>query len=140
MTCYFNDIPRDLQLHVLSKLDMDGRIKCGIIGKLNVPETLTDAISKAIFKKKKELYTLASFSKTYVDFSTLSHGDHVQLHPDLHELYGTHVEIVDGPHHLNVYTVRFLNIPANWVRYLYLYKIQYKPYDPDAPWYDASHL
>lgn len=34
---HFENLPRDLQLIVLSKLDMDGRIRCGIVGRLEVP-------------------------------------------------------------------------------------------------------
>ena len=41
----FEDLPRDLQLKVFQKLDMDGRINVGIINKLKIPKTLSDKIA-----------------------------------------------------------------------------------------------
>lgn len=38
------ELPRDLQLKVLSKVNMDTRIKMGIIGKLKVPEALRKSL------------------------------------------------------------------------------------------------
>ena len=40
------NLPRDLQLHVIKKFDMDTRIKTGIIGKLKVPENLVKDLEK----------------------------------------------------------------------------------------------
>jgi hypothetical protein len=45
------ELPRDLQLKVLQKLDMDGRVRLGIIGKLKVPETLSEAITAGLQKR-----------------------------------------------------------------------------------------
>jgi hypothetical protein len=41
-----DSLPRDLQLLVIKKFDMDTRIKTGIIGKLKVPEYLMNTLEK----------------------------------------------------------------------------------------------
>ena len=41
----FDNLPRDVQLKVFQKLDMDGRINVGIINKLKIPKTLSDKIA-----------------------------------------------------------------------------------------------
>ena len=43
----FDELPRDMLLIVVSKFDMDTRIKMGIIGKLRVPQKLNEAITKS---------------------------------------------------------------------------------------------
>ena len=45
------ELPRDLQLKILQKLDMDGRVRLGIIGKLKIPETLSKAITTGLQKR-----------------------------------------------------------------------------------------
>lgn len=40
----YADLPRDLQLQVIKHFDMDTRIKCGIIGRLKVPQSLKDKL------------------------------------------------------------------------------------------------
>ena len=44
----FDNLPRDVQLKVFQKLDMDGRIKVGIINKLKIPKTLAERISHGL--------------------------------------------------------------------------------------------
>lgn len=44
-------LPRDLQLLVVSKMDMDARIKMGIIRKLRVPEHIKDLIKSVQIPK-----------------------------------------------------------------------------------------
>ena len=41
----FDELPRDVQLQVIKKFDMDTRIKCGIIGRLHIPNTVKRHIS-----------------------------------------------------------------------------------------------
>lgn len=77
MTC-FNDLPREVQLLVLSKLDMDGRVNCGIIHKLSVSKSLSDAISNACLKEQTTIYKLAYLIKSNMDSSTLKHVDIVK--------------------------------------------------------------
>lgn len=45
------ELPRDLQLRVLQKLDMDGRVRLGIIGKLKIPKSLSEAITTGLQKR-----------------------------------------------------------------------------------------
>lgn len=40
------NLPRDLQLKIIQKFDMDTRIKLGMIRKLNLPQELKTQISK----------------------------------------------------------------------------------------------
>jgi hypothetical protein len=40
-------LPKDVIIKIMQKFDMDTRIKAGIVGKLNVPQSLVDKISKA---------------------------------------------------------------------------------------------
>jgi len=40
------DFPRDIELKILSKLDMDGRIKMGIIGKLTIPDDVRQRLEE----------------------------------------------------------------------------------------------
>jgi hypothetical protein len=42
----FNALPRELQLIVMQKFDMDTRIMTGVIGRIHVPTRLKDAIAK----------------------------------------------------------------------------------------------
>jgi len=39
-------LPLDLQIKIIKKFDMDTRIKTGIIGKIKVPESLINELSK----------------------------------------------------------------------------------------------
>lgn len=45
------ELPRDLQLKVLQKLDMDGRVCLGIVGRLKVPKSLAEAITAGLRKR-----------------------------------------------------------------------------------------
>lgn len=36
-------LPRDLQLEIIKRFDMDTRIKCGIIGRLRLPTTFIES-------------------------------------------------------------------------------------------------
>ena len=42
------DLPRDVWLAVVGKMDMDARIKCGIVFKLRVPEGVGSRIADAV--------------------------------------------------------------------------------------------
>lgn len=44
----FDELPRDVQLQVIKKFDMDTRIKCGIIGRLHIPSAVKKHISEKI--------------------------------------------------------------------------------------------
>ena len=46
-------LPRDAQLQIVKKFDMDTRIKTGIIGKLKVPEKTKELIQKVRIPKKE---------------------------------------------------------------------------------------
>jgi hypothetical protein len=53
MFVLYSELPRDLQLNVIQKFDMDTRIKAGIIGKLRVPPQLNIAITKSLNMRSK---------------------------------------------------------------------------------------
>jgi hypothetical protein len=40
------DLPRDVWLTIVSKMDMDARIKCGLVFKLRVPQEVKTEISR----------------------------------------------------------------------------------------------
>lgn len=42
----FDNFPRDVQLLIISKLDIDGRIKCGIVGRLSPPSNFLSHLKK----------------------------------------------------------------------------------------------
>lgn len=67
----FDSLPRDLQLRIVSKFDMDARIKCGIIGKLRVPNSLVATLNK-VFQKISHKHdgTEINISKHYLIFSS----------------------------------------------------------------------
>ena len=44
----YSHLPRDVQLCIVSWLDMDARIRCGIVFKLRVPDCVTARISAAL--------------------------------------------------------------------------------------------
>ena len=44
-------MPRDMQLSIVRKLDMDGRIACGVIGKIRPPAPLAERIGKVLAYK-----------------------------------------------------------------------------------------
>lgn len=43
----FRELPRDMLLEVVSKFDMDTRIKIGLIRKLRIPQKLNEEITKS---------------------------------------------------------------------------------------------
>lgn len=45
-------LPRDIQINILGRCDIDTRIKGGIIGRLNVPNTIRDKISECLHLPK----------------------------------------------------------------------------------------
>lgn len=45
------ELPRDLQLKILQKLDIDGRVRLGIIARLDVPKPLAEAIATGLKKR-----------------------------------------------------------------------------------------
>lgn len=75
----FTSLPRDVQLRVISKFDMDARIKCGIIGKLRIPgefvATLSDTFNKISHRRDS---TEVNISPQYMIFVSrrLSHTDY----------------------------------------------------------------
>lgn len=48
MSLSFNDLPRDIILKIISKLDIDTRIKVGLILKLKVPSRVVQEISRCL--------------------------------------------------------------------------------------------
>lgn len=42
------ELPRDIQLKILQKLDIDGRVRLAIIGRLKVPKAIADAIAAGL--------------------------------------------------------------------------------------------
>lgn len=83
------NLPRDLQLHVMKNFDMDTRIKTGIIGKLNIPESLIKTLEKVQIPKydsmnryavkfvKKHKFHIVIAWNTFLDEKMVS-----ILHPD----------------------------------------------------------
>ena len=61
-------LPRDICLAIVSKMDMDTRIKCGIIFKLVVPEEVKSPIVDAISNRPYH------FGKKYFDLDRLCLG------------------------------------------------------------------
>ena len=55
-------LPRDVWLAVVGKLDMDTRIKCGIIFKLGVPEGVRSRIADAVCNRPEHLQHLDRLS------------------------------------------------------------------------------
>ena len=41
-------LPRDMQLCIVRRLDMDGRIACGVIGRIRTPAPLAQRIGKVL--------------------------------------------------------------------------------------------
>lgn len=41
-------LPRDTQLFIIRKLDMEGRIACGVVGKIRPPAPLVERIGKVL--------------------------------------------------------------------------------------------
>ena len=67
----FNDLPRDIQLKILSHLDIDGRIKCKIIRKLKIPNYLSTRIHKILIHRINAIalndrYSISEPYNTYV--------------------------------------------------------------------------
>ena len=44
----FNTLPRDIQLAIIQRFDMDTRIKCGLIFKLHVPTHIKEKLEKVV--------------------------------------------------------------------------------------------
>lgn len=53
-----NTLNRDVQLAIFSKMDMDARIKCGIVFKLRIPLNIKEHIEKAVCKPPESLVNL----------------------------------------------------------------------------------
>ena len=43
-----DELPRDLYLSIVGRLDMDGRIVCGVVGKIRPPAHLVDRMGKVL--------------------------------------------------------------------------------------------
>jgi hypothetical protein len=60
-----DSLPRDLQLLVIKKFDMDTRIKTGIIEKLKVPESLMKTLEKLqpprLDRRDGYIYTIKTY-------------------------------------------------------------------------------
>lgn len=71
----FNELPRDVRLYVISKLDMDGRIKCGIVGKLSVPHKLSIRLRRVYTWKLYLIVSGDTFAMSHPWSLCLSHLD-----------------------------------------------------------------
>jgi hypothetical protein len=85
-----DSLPRDLQLLVIKKFDMDTRIKTGIIGKLKVPESLMNTLEKlqipkydggnryAVKFRRKHIFSMIIAWNTFSNekMITILHPDH----------------------------------------------------------------
>lgn len=74
----WDDLPRDLQLQVIKRFDMDTRIRLGLVFKLRIP----DHIKKALRNKLKrphdcEHYSLVPLGKRRIHASDDSHWVYV---------------------------------------------------------------
>jgi hypothetical protein len=78
-----DQLPRDLQLLVVSKMDMDARIKMGIIRKLKIPEAITNLMKKIQFPRHEvgDRYTVRFLHKDRAFHLILSWGtvSHVKM-------------------------------------------------------------
>ena len=67
----FDHCPRDLQLKIISKFDMDARIKCGIISKIKVPLNVVAALSNTFEKiSHKDDGTEVTIGNRYMIFAS----------------------------------------------------------------------
>lgn len=72
------DLPRDLQLEIVKRMDMDARIKLGIIWKLRVHSSLAEKLADKLSKRvSTPSYTEVRLSDRYMLYAskTLSNTD-----------------------------------------------------------------
>lgn len=85
----YDTLPRDMQLRIVSKFDIDTRIKCGIIHKLKIPNQLQSQLNNVFSKiQYKRDGTEIHIGSQYIIFTSkaLSSRDYckciVHVHPN----------------------------------------------------------
>lgn len=82
------DLPRDIVLNIVSKLDIDTRIKLGFIFKLKLPDTLVNELSRC-------LQVPSSIPDTN-EWWCIYLGPCIFSHPDYYTRYGLHRWVHNG--------------------------------------------
>ena len=66
ISMFYKELPRDLQLKVSSRFDMDTRINIGMVGKLRVPQELKNAITKSFDMSSDAVKIPISYGRHYI--------------------------------------------------------------------------
>jgi hypothetical protein len=93
MTTYA-DLPRDLQLKVISRFDMDTRIKMGMIFKLRIPQDLKDQLA-SVCSPPCSTYWDTAHGRSTTFYKTLGTRPNALHHPP------------------GIYSIRFVEINGN---------------------------